>query len=96
LLAGCATGSYYIDDDYNSGKRAQERGNYKEAARYYQQYVADNPDSTMTEVAMYYLAECYQEMGDNQKAKDTYGKLVAKYKSGFWADSAKKELKELN
>jgi TolA-binding protein len=95
LAAGCATNQYYINDAYDNAEKAYDKGRYTEAADHYQKFITENPDSNLTDVAYYYLAESYQKAGDDAKAKKVFQQLIDKYENGFWVDSAKRKLKEM-
>lgn len=94
-VTGCATG-IPLNPSYSNADSAYKHKNYTEAAKYYEQFLQENPQSTLVEVSLFYLGQSYQETGEKEKAKEAYGKLIDKYKSGFWVDTAKKELKNLN
>jgi len=77
---------------HDKGKREFRREDYKEAADYFKQAINDCPDNALTPVSMYYLADSYEKMGKDSKARATYKELVAKYKSGYWVQQAEKQL----
>lgn len=78
---------------HDKGKRMFNREKYGEAAAYFKQAINDCPDSAMTQVSMYYLADSYEKMGKKDKAAQTYNELVTRYKSGYWVDLAQDQLK---
>jgi tetratricopeptide (TPR) repeat protein len=95
FVSGCGTGSYYVNENYNRAQRLYDRGRYEEAREHYQEYMSNNPDSTLNEVVLYYIAKCYEGVGDSEGAKNSYNKLIDKYKEGYWVEQAKEKLRSL-
>lgn len=94
-LLGCATSQTHIGDGYTAARQAYKRGNYETAIENYQMFLEKNPDSGISQVAMYYLAESYKNTGKDKKAAETYKTLISKYKEGMWVKWANKDLKEI-
>ncbi len=102
ILTGCAsTGSYKystsnIDTPYSKGSDAYYKSNYEEAIKYFNQYIAESEeDDVLMDMALYNLAGSYKELGNKNKAIETYQKLIDKFKEGYWVDSAKEEISSL-
>ena len=95
FFLGCSTSGYYIKDGYSDGQKAYERKNYSLSIKSFQQYLKKNPDSLMSELALYYLGSSYKNIGKKNKAIETYKKLISKYKSSSWVNWAKKDLQKL-
>jgi len=95
LLAGCAASGQYLDDQYSMAKKAYEDQDYATSVKSFNQYMADHPNSLMTEMVLYYLAKSYKGLGDNQKSIETYQKLIDQYKTGSWVDWAKQDLAKM-
>ena len=97
--AGCATtGNKYstaksdIVKDYDNARMLYEKGKYEEAAKIFDGFQNNNPESPLYEVALYYEGSCYEKMGDGQKAVSIYQELVDKKHSGYWVDLAKEHI----
>ena len=95
FITGCATGGQYIDDSYHQAKKAYETGKYEEAAKDFGQYITDNPDSSLNEINLYYLGNSYMKLGQLDKAKEAYQKLIGQFKSGFWVELAQKDMEKM-
>ena len=95
VLGGCATSSTYLDDTYEQAKKLYESKEYEQAKQYYLQFSEANPQSPLIEVTTYYLANCYKQTGQTDKAKAAYQKLIDKFQSGFWVDLARQEISKL-
>jgi outer membrane protein assembly factor BamD (BamD/ComL family) len=102
VLAGCTTERYYyaqdeseLMDTYDRAQRLYERGRYDDAEGYFLQVVLNYSESSLVEVAMYYLGRCYQKKGEYEKAISTYQDFINKYPDSTWTESAKKEIEEI-
>ena len=95
FLAGCAATMPSVEGPYNQAKVAYDAGRYVDAVKGFQDYIAQYPDSPMTEVAMYYLADSYRQAGKTDEAKKAYEALIKKYQTGSWVDWAKRDLNEM-
>lgn len=100
--AGCATSGYRLFEPkskviktYNEAKRLYDQKRYDDAREYFQQFITNHPESPLVEASMYFLGDCYKQKEEFQKAMATYQNLINKYRSGFWADLAKEEIKQI-
>ena len=95
-VVGCSTtGQYSIDKNYTLGRKYYEAGRYQKAIEYYLQHTGDHPDSLLNEVVFYHLGRSYQQLEDYKNARTYYQRLMDKYKGGFWADLASKEMSRI-
>lgn len=95
-LTGCSTAKYTVDDSYYRAKKAYEKKNYSKAETSYQQFIDDNPDGPVNEIALYYLASSKQHLGNFEGARELYQKLIDTYQTGFWVDLARQELDDIS
>lgn len=74
----------------NTAAMAFKYQDYPEAALLYEKLIAAFPKSAKSKDYHYYLALCYERLGNTQKAAEVYEKVVTKYKS------AKSEVKDID
>lgn len=96
LLFSCASPRPHIDDVYRQARNAYSRQEYDQARMYYKKFVNDDPRNPMGDIALYYWADSSRKAGWNKEAVDVYNRLIEKYKTGFWVERAKKDLKEMD
>src|SRR5476651_1038485 len=99
----CSTG--WSDDDnaapaidtYNKAVRLYEAKNWDAAKDLFHQYLAEYSDTPLYVTCLYYLAYCYQQLGDRDQAVLLYHKVIdqAKGPDAFWADMAQKRIEEV-
>lgn len=82
-------------DLYDEGKDLYEDGKYGQAVQYFEKAVQDCEKNPMTVVYMYYMADSYEKMGNENKALSTYKKLVATSDSEYWTQQAKKQINRI-
>jgi len=84
-------------DTYNKAVRLYEAHNWDAAREYFHQYLAEYSDTPLYVTCLYYLAYCYQELGDSEQAILLYHKVIdmAQGPDAFWADMAQKRIDEL-
>ena len=68
----------YIQTAYNDGRSAYNQQNYTEAAEKLQR-VIDVDEKYGDGYALYYLAQAYRNLGENEKAAEYYRKMVELY-----------------
>ena len=104
FLLGCSTSfkGYYSGQKYKDirffymGERLYNACKYAKAVTAFKRYLTLYPDEPLAQVAMYYLGKSYQEERDFTAAKETFQALVHKYGGGFWVDSAKEAIVEVD
>jgi tetratricopeptide (TPR) repeat protein len=73
-----------------------ETGNYQEAIKFYAKIVLVFPDNKDYLLNSYYkTANCYEKLGEIQKAKEMYLEIVNKYPNTEYAIKAQEQLKKL-
>ena len=96
LCSGCSPVRYSSHtDNYLKAKDLFQRGRYQDAAKYYQIYLEEYPDSRLQETILFRLGQCYRYMNNFAEARASFQALVERYQSGFWVDRAQRELSEL-
>lgn len=102
VLAGCATGDYHhlqgtneIRELYQKGQRLYEQKRYDAAKTYFRQIVDNHQESVLFALAMDSLASCYEKKKEYQEAISVYQQLIDRNYSGFWVDSAKRKIEEI-
>ncbi len=84
-----ATSAYYL------GEIAYKEKNYKEALAFYKQSVSIYPKKTsFAERLLYHTAKSFKYLGEDEKAKLTFKKLINDYPSSKYAKLAQKELEK--
>jgi len=94
VLLGCAETRPYISG-YSEGVECQDDGEYAEAVTHYEKYIKDQPDTPLGEIVLYRIGQCYEAMGNAEKAAACYQKTIEADKGGVWASSAKTGLERL-
>lgn len=81
----------YIETTYNDGYNAYNQRNYTVAAENLQK-VVDMEENYKDGNAIYYLAQSYRNLGENEKAAEYYQKMVAQYPGTERAANSQKYL----
>lgn len=97
LLASCASKgpAHYYFGDYSEAERLYNKGEYEKAIDKYNAYLQENPEGNLAVIARYYIGKSYAALGDKERAKEVFNKIVAEYPDLVWANFAKNQLKEL-
>jgi outer membrane protein assembly factor BamD (BamD/ComL family) len=84
-------------DTYNKAVRLYEAKRWDAAKEYFHQYLAEYSDTPLYVTCLYYLAYCYQQLGDKNQAILLYHKVIDQAQGGdaFWADMAQKRIQEI-
>ena len=84
-------------DTYNKAVKLYEAKNWDAAKEYFHQYLAEYSDTPLYVTCLYYLAYCYQQLGDKNQSMLLYHKVIDQAQGGdaFWADMAQKRIEEL-
>jgi tol-pal system protein YbgF len=75
--SGGATGA--VEGMYKQGFDAFQKGDYADGVALFTQFVRQNPDSSLTPNAYYWMGECYMGMKDHQKAIVQFQEVVEKF-----------------
>ena len=84
-------------DTYNKAVRLYEARRWDAAKDYFHEYLAEYSDTPLYVTCLYYLAYCYQQLGDANQAVLLYHKVIDQAQGGdaFWADMAQKRIQEV-
>jgi len=84
-------------DTYNKAVRIYEAKHWDAAKDYFHQYLAEYSDTPLYVTCLYYLAYCYQHLGNKDQAILLYHKVIDQAQGGdaFWADMAQKRIQEI-
>ena len=74
--------------EYNKAKAHQNRKEWLEAVKAYQQVIEVYPKYKWAEAALFHKGECYERLNDWQKAKESYERFLKDYqKSEFYLNA---------
>ncbi len=80
---------------YKGAKRYPSQDKLKKAIETLQQSIAKNPKAESVPQQKFYIAQCYEKLGQLKEAKDFYSQLTKDHAKSPWADKAQNRLKEL-
>lgn len=80
---------------YKGAKRYPSQDKLKDAIDVLTKSIAKNPKSADTPKHKYYVAQCYEKLGDKKGAKDYYTQVTKSHAKTPWAARAEKALKQL-
>lgn len=82
---------------YNKAVRLYESQNWDAAKDYFHEYLAEYSDTPLYVTCLYYLAFCYQKLGNKEQAVILYHKVIdqAQGPDAFWADMAQNRIQEI-
>jgi TolA-binding protein len=96
LSAGCSSVRYSSRaDNYLKAKDLFQAGRYEEAAKYYQIYLEEYPNSRLHEVILFRLGQCHRHMNNFAEARSAFQSLIERYQTGFWVEQAQEALSEI-
>lgn len=84
----------YIQAAYDTGERAYKQKDYEEAADSLQK-VVDQDEKYNNGYALYYLAQSYRNLGENEKAAVYYQKMVEEFPGTERASTSQKYLNQM-
>ena len=84
-------------DTYNKAVQLYQAKNWNAAKDCFHQYLAEYSDTPLYVTCLYYLAFCYQQLGNKNQAVLLYHKVIDRAQGGdaFWADMAQKRIEEV-
>lgn len=84
-------------DIYNKAVRLYETHHWDAAKEYFHQYLAEYSDTPLYVTCLYYLAYCYQQLGNKEQALSLYQKVLdlGQGPDAFWVDMAEHRIEEL-
>ncbi len=82
---------------YNKAAILYQKGKWEAAKEHLHQYLAEYSETPLYITCLYYLAHCYQQLGNAQQALVIYNKVIneAYGEDAFWGQMAHKRLEEL-
>jgi TolA-binding protein len=80
---------------YSEAEVAYNQGNYQEAVDKYSAYIAENPEGNLAVIAEYYMARSYANLGQADKAREYYTRIIQEHPDLVWAKFSEGQLQEL-
>jgi tetratricopeptide (TPR) repeat protein len=80
---------------YKGSKRYPSQEKLQKAIETLKGSIARNPKAETVPQQKFYIAQCYEKLGQAKEAKDFYTQLVQENPKGPWGSKADKRLKEL-
>jgi outer membrane protein assembly factor BamD (BamD/ComL family) len=82
---------------YNKAVILYQKGRWGAAKEYLHTYLAEYSDTPLYTTCLYYLAYCYQQLGNKREAASLYHKVIDGARGGdaFWGEMAEVRLQEL-
>ncbi len=81
---------------YSEAEDLYQQGKYEKAIAKYQEYIDENPEGNMAEIAIYYQAKSYAALGKTGEARNAFQKVIDTYPEEEWAAYAKEQLEKLS
>lgn len=97
-FCGCAAKKPLLDEVFEQANKAYDKQAYDAAAIKYQEFIRTAPDTPLSQAAKYFLADCYKQLGEFDKALAAYTELISQEQESFWVEQAlhdKTELEEV-
>ena len=94
-IAGCQTTGSFNFGSYSQAEKLYAKGQYGKAIAKYEEYIRENPEGNMAVISRYYLAKSYENLGQIDKARETYEGILKEHKGLVWADFSKARIEEL-
>ncbi len=84
-------------DTYNKAVHLYEAKRWNAARDYFHRYLAEYSDTPLYVTCLYYLAYCYQQLGDTKQAIFLYHKVIDRATEGdaFWGEMSQRRLMDL-
>lgn len=92
---GCRSSASFNFGAYSEAENFYEKGEYAKAAAKYEEYLRENPAGNMAVISRYYMAKSYEGMGQTDRAREVYNKIIKDSPDLIWAKFAKERLEEL-
>ena len=80
---------------YRGGAKAPNNLELKNAIEILEKDVRINPDGEDVPESLYFIGQCYEELGKPEDARDTYRRLVKEHPENSFAKQAKERLEAL-
>ncbi len=85
----------YDDALMLAGNLLENAGQYEEALNKYQAVLDNNTEDLRKDDALYRMAIIYEQLGEDEKAKELFKKIIIDYPGGFWYVDARKHFRKL-
>lgn len=95
FLGGNLTRGLRERDEFNQGRNAAAKGEYRSAVALYENFLRRYPGSSREEQARFELSRSYLELGDYHRALGGFQTSLRKYPTGKYADPMLSTLREL-
>lgn len=95
LVNGCRTSPSFDFGAYSEAEHLYKKGKYEKAIAKYQEHLRENPEGNLAVISMYYMAKCYDELGQTNEARQLYRNIVKENPKLVWANFSKARLEEL-
>ncbi|MBF0619290.1 MAG: tetratricopeptide repeat protein [Candidatus Omnitrophica bacterium] len=83
-------------DLYDRAFAAHEGGQYAKARDLFHEYIGEFSNTLVFKSALYYLAHCYQKLGEDREALVLYSRIVDAYgEDDFWGAQAMKRIQQI-
>ncbi len=83
---------------YDKAFDCYQKAHYRKAKELWHEYIGAYPESRVLKAALYYLAHCYQMLGEDKEAMALYDRIITTYgDEDFWGQQAmlrRKQIKE--
>jgi tetratricopeptide (TPR) repeat protein len=80
---------------YKGGKRYPSQDKLKKAIESLQQAIAQNPKAESVPKQVFFIAQCYEKLGQVEEAKTYYTQLTKDHAKSPWAPKAQERLTQL-
>lgn len=80
---------------YKGGKRYPSQDKLKKAIESLQQAIAQNPKAESVPKQVFFIAQCYEKLGQVEEAKTYYTQLTKDHTTSPWAPKAQERLTQL-
>ena len=81
---------------YKGAKRYPSQDKLKKAVEVLRKLIAENPKSADAPKQKFYVAQCYEKLGEKKDAKDYYLQVTKNHSKTPWAEKAQKALMQLS
>ncbi|MBI2504552.1 MAG: tetratricopeptide repeat protein [Candidatus Latescibacteria bacterium] len=80
---------------YKGAKRYPSQDKLKKAIETLQQSIAKNPKAESVPQQRFYVAQCYEKLGQLKEAREAYAQVAKEHAKTAWATKAQSRLNEL-
>lgn len=81
---------------YKEAERAYKEGDYELAQKNYEDFTTKFSGDVLTKIAFYYYGRSSEELGQKEKARDIYLRMMELFPGDFWAESAQRRIQLFN